>query len=278
MKKITRKSMLYKSGVEYADFGLNHVEGCSHGCTYPCYAMMMKKRCGKIKSYSEWIEPKIVENSLELLDQEIPRYRDKIKQVFLCFTTDPFMYQIKEVEELTLKILEKLNNNNIKSILVSKGIYPTELTDFKRFGNKNEYGSTIVTSSEIFRKKFEPGASPIIKRIKALRNLHEAGLKTWISMEPYPTPNIFEQNIRDILSEISFVDKIVFGRWNYNSQSSILPTYKNFYNSMACEVLSFCNKHNIDVHIKEGTINKEKLAQNAQFEQRLLEEHLNLAA
>ncbi|MCX5782145.1 MAG: radical SAM protein, partial [Elusimicrobia bacterium] len=36
MKKINRGSLLYKSGVEYANFCINHVKGCSHGCNYPC--------------------------------------------------------------------------------------------------------------------------------------------------------------------------------------------------------------------------------------------------
>jgi len=64
LKKIKRKTLLYKSGVEYADYGLNHVEGCSHGCRYPCYAMMLKKRTGQVKTYDEWIQPKIVGNAL----------------------------------------------------------------------------------------------------------------------------------------------------------------------------------------------------------------------
>ena len=38
MQTIERKTLLYHSGVEYSDFCLNHVEGCSHGCKYPCYA------------------------------------------------------------------------------------------------------------------------------------------------------------------------------------------------------------------------------------------------
>jgi len=67
MRKIIRKTLLYKSGVEYADYCINHVEGCSHGCKYPCYAMMMKKRCGIIKNYNDWIKPKIV----------IPAHSDK---------------------------------------------------------------------------------------------------------------------------------------------------------------------------------------------------------
>jgi len=41
--------------------------------------MMMKKRCGVIKDYQDWIKPKIVENALELLDKEIPKLKHKIE-------------------------------------------------------------------------------------------------------------------------------------------------------------------------------------------------------
>ena len=74
MKTILRKSLLYKTGVEYGDYTMNHVLGCSHGCKYPCYAYLMAKRFGNIKSYQEWIEPKIVSNTIELLDKEIPKF------------------------------------------------------------------------------------------------------------------------------------------------------------------------------------------------------------
>jgi DNA repair photolyase len=92
LQKIKRKSLLYKSGVEYADFCINHVEGCSHGCKYPCYAFLLRKRCRGSTTYAKWCNPKIVENALELLDEEIPKYKSKIKYVHLCFSTDPFMH------------------------------------------------------------------------------------------------------------------------------------------------------------------------------------------
>ena len=76
---IKRKSMLYKTGVEYGDYTMNHVLGCSHGCQYPCYAMMIAKRYGRVKSYEDWCEPRLVENALELLDREILKLKDKIK-------------------------------------------------------------------------------------------------------------------------------------------------------------------------------------------------------
>ena len=253
LPKITRKSLLYKSNVEYADFCLNHVEGCSNGCIYPCYAMMMKKRCGIIKNYSEWLKPKIVVNALELLDKEIPKYKDKIKFVHLCFSTDPFMYKQPEIANMTLKIIEKLNLNSIRCTVLTKGILSPKLVDTKKYSEQNEYGITIVSLDEKFRKKYEPFTPTFKTRIEALKKLHDAGLKTWVSMEPYPTPNIVEQELLKILKKISFVDKIVFGRLNYNPLVSDYKDHKNFYNICSEQVMDFCKSNNIRFHIKKGT-------------------------
>ena len=81
MDSIKRKSLLYKTDVEYGDYTINHVLGCSHGCLYPCYAFNIKKRFGIIKEYKDWLKPKIVSNALELLDKEIPKYKKDIKSV-----------------------------------------------------------------------------------------------------------------------------------------------------------------------------------------------------
>ena len=253
LKKIIRKTLLYKSGVEYADFCINHVEGCAHGCRFPCYAMNMKIRCGIIKNYQEWLQPKIVINALELLDKEIPRYKNKIKFVHLCFTTDPFMYKYPEVADLTLKIIERLNKDNIRCVVLTKGIYPKILANVKKYGSNNEYGITLVSLDKGFKKRFEPYSAPYKKRIESLKYLHDKGLKTWISMEPYPTPNLVRQDLRIILKEISFVNKIIFGKLNYNVKSSQFSTNKDFYQSCADKVIEFCEDNKIEHHIKNGT-------------------------
>ena len=111
---VQRKTMLYQTGVEYGDYTMNFVQGCSHGCKFPCYAFMMKKRFGQIKSYEEWCHPYLVSNTLELLDKEIPRLKAKIKSVQLCFSTDPFMYGYPEIEAMALKSIKKLNAAGIK--------------------------------------------------------------------------------------------------------------------------------------------------------------------
>lgn len=250
MDTITRKSMLYKTGVEYGDFTLNHALGCSHGCKYPCYAFLMKKRFGQVKTYDEWTRPKIVANTLELLDREIPRLKDKIKSVHLCFSTDPFMFGVDEIRDLSLSAIRKLNDAGIKCTVLTKGVLPIELADLSK---ANEYGISLVSLDEDFRKTYEPNAAPYEARIDALKRLHDGGCRTWVSMEPYPTPNLAEQNLSDVLDAVSFVDKIIFGRTNYSKEVSAFPTHKAFYNECADRVIEFCATRNIDCHIKAGT-------------------------
>jgi len=250
-KEIIRKSLLYKTGVEYGDHTINHVEGCSHGCLYPCYAMMMAKRFGKVKTYQDWIEPKIASNALELLDKEIPKYKDKIKFVHLCFSTDPFMHGYNEISSLSYKIIERLNEEKIKCTALTKGVLPIELSNLSR---QNEFGITLITVTDKFRKQLEPYASPMKDRIEALHKLHKKGVKTWVSIEPYPTPNIIDQNFNEILDAVGFVDKIIFGRLNYNAKVSEYLDYKNFFNDLASRTITFCKAHKKEHHIKDGTV------------------------
>ena len=254
MEKITRKSMLYPTGVEYGDYSMNHVVGCAHGCKYPCYAFLMKKRFGQVKTYEEWCKPKLVENTLELLDKEIPRLKDKIKSVFLCFSTDPFPYIDDEdckVRFMSFSAIAKLNSAEIKCTVLSKGTLPISL---RLLSVDNEYGISLVSLDENFRERYEPHTAPYRERIDALKCLHDAGCKTWVSMEPYPTPNIIDQDPLSILETVSFVDKIIFGRWNYSKEASDYPNHKDFYNFTAGYVTGFCNKFGIECVIKKGTL------------------------
>lgn len=253
MKKITRKTMLYKTGVEYGDYTMNHVLGCAHGCKYPCYAFAMKKRFGQVKRYSEWREPALVENTLELLDAEIPKLKDSISTVQLCFTTDPFMYgeDYSEVGQMSLAAIRKLNEAGIKCTVLTKGILPIELAELSE---ENEYGITVVSLSPAFKRAMEPGAAPIEDRIAALEALHNLGCKTWVSIEPYPTPNIQEQDIHPILERVSFTDHIIFGRMNYNKKVSEYTDHRRFYNEKAQEVMAYCHDHGISCYIKNKTM------------------------
>lgn len=248
MDKISRKTLLYKTAVEYGDYTINHVQGCSHGCKYPCYAFLMAKRFGRVKGYNEWIKPKIVENAPELLKNELLKMNDKIKSIQLCFTTDPFMNGYKEVTQMSLKLIRMINDFNIKSVVLTKGLLPKELC---KFNKDNEYGITLISLDDEFRKKYEPYSCNINDRIEALRYLHDKGFYTWVSIEPYPTPNIINQELKDILKSISFVDKIIFGRLNYNKLVSEYKDHNEFYKNQVNNLKEFCSNNNIQYYIKK---------------------------
>lgn len=248
---IQRRTMLYETKVEYGDYTMNHVFGCAHGCKFPCYAFMLKKRFGQISSYEEWLQPCLVSNTLELLDEEIPKLKDKIQSVQLCFTTDPFMYGYDDIGQMSIAAIRKLNENGIKCSVLTKGILPIELA---QLSSENEYGITLISLDEEYRKKMEPGSAPYKDRLQAMYELHNLGCKTWVSMEPYPTPNLITQDLNEILESISFTDKIVFGKTNYNKDVTSFKDRKAFYNDAARSVIEFCVARDIQYYIKEKTM------------------------
>ena len=78
--------------------------------------------------------------------------------------------------------------------------------------------------------------------------------KTCVSIDSYPTPNTIKQSLYDIFEEISFVDKIIFGRTNYSKIVTAFEKYKEFYNIEANKVIEFCKSREIEFHIKEKTL------------------------
>ncbi len=255
---IDRKSLLYQTKVEYGDYTINHILGCAHGCQYPCYAMNISKRWGRISDYEDWMHPRVVGNALDLLERELPRLNGDIQFVHMSFMTDPFMFDAPNnrnfpwIQNLTLELVERINQEAIKVTTLTKGLSPIELTA-GRFDKENEYGITLVSLSDEFHAQFEPFSAEPLARIQALERLHQNGLKTWVSLEPYPTPNIIEQELSDILAEVAFVDKIVFGKWNYNALINGHPDAEKFYVEGAGEIIRFAKENGIDYHIKEGT-------------------------
>ena len=151
---------------------------------------------------------------------------------------------------MSIAAIKKLNNAGIKCTALTKGLLPEELASLS---SENEYGITLISFDEDFRNRIEPGAAPYKDRLFALRKLHELGCKTWVSIEPYPTPNLISQSLNTILESMSFVDKIIFGRTNYNKDVSAFSDHKEFYNRKVSQVIEFCAMKRIECHIKEGT-------------------------
>lgn len=237
-----RKKLLYKSNVPGHPWTINHALGCTHGCKYPCYAFKMAQRFGNVKDYEEWTNPQIVENAPELLEDELPRCAGKVDRIQLCLTTDPFMVGRPDVQDMSIRIIEKANAAGIPCSILTKGILPRELAQSRA---RNRYGISVVTLDEAFREKYEPGASRIAERLEALRYLSEHGCETLVHIAPYPTPNLITQNLRDVLEAVGFVDRLMFGKLNYSSATSAYPDCAAFYEECRREVQQFCAQRGI---------------------------------
>jgi len=244
MEQILRKSLLYRSGLGF--YCINHVQGCHHGCMYPCYAYMMARSHGRAKYYTDWCRPALVANAGELLTGELKRMKKKPGTIHLSLTTDPFMNGYPEVTEMSLELIAIINSYGIRCSVLTKGIIPAELADRKRFMPGNILGISLVSLSEEFRKRWEPGAVPAAARIEAIRKLHDQGCTTLVHMEPYPTPNIIEQDLAEILESIAFVGSIYFSGWNYNQVVKQYGGHVEFYRKMTDEVRLFCRKRSIE--------------------------------
>lgn len=156
-----------------------------------------------------------------------------------------------EIAKMSLAAIKKLNAAGIKCTVLTKGLLPIEL---EKASKENEYGITLISLDEEYRKQIEPGAANYKDRLAALKKLHDKGCKTWISVELYPTPNFIEQDLGKILEAISFTDRIIFGRTNYSKEISAHKARRSFYNAQAQLVIDYYTENDIAFHSKNGTI------------------------
>ncbi len=165
------------------------------------------------------------------------------------------MYNQPEVKKLSLEIIEELNKHKIPCTVLTKGLLPQELSDPKKYGRDNTYGITLTSLDEEYQKTWEPGTAPIQDRIEALKLMSNRGEKTFVSIEPYPTPNIVDQEICNLLESIKFVDKIIFGKIHYTREATeYLKSDHDFYKRCIAQVIQFCMKKRIEYYIKEKTL------------------------
>jgi len=207
----------------------NMAYGCINKCDY-CYIPYIKK--GEIRF------PK--QSPLELVKKQLENGL-KPEGVFLCFFTDPF---IKPNLNVTKELVDFLISKKIPMATLSK--VDALLSDYKYM----RIGMTIVSDDE-FSKKFEPNATLPSKRIQILKMAHDYGFYTWVSIEPYPTPNKFEQSLVKLLSKINFVDFMIFGKWNYDKTTND----KEFYKKMVIIFKRYCEETGIRYFIKKDTLN-----------------------
>lgn len=202
IKEIQAKSILVPSKLPDADYVINPYTGCGFGCSY-CYASFMGRFVDKkIEEWGLYVYPKV--NLADILDAELPKIKDKTKSVFLSSVTDP--YQGLETKyKLTRSALELLLKHKWTGtigILTKSPLVTRDIDLFKQMPNI-EVGLTITSTDDSVSSFLERSAPPASQRIKALEELHKAGIHTYAFIGPLlPHFSATPEKLRDIFDAL----------------------------------------------------------------------------
>jgi DNA repair photolyase len=161
-------------------------------------------------------------------------------QVMLSFTTDP--YHPGE-NMLTRAVLQNLIDYGLSFCTLTKG-GARALRDLDLFRPAQDaFASTLTTLDDAFSLKWERGAALPGDRIATLRKFHDAGIFTWVSLEP--TLNT-ESSLAIVEHTHQFVDLYKIGRANY------LPMTKSTdWQDYTLRMIDLCQRLNVRHYIKK---------------------------
>jgi len=167
---------------EYGYWACNFFTGCSNNCEY-CYC----KRGVMAHTWSD--KPKLKacfrdeQHALGVFEKELKQNIDSLCEhgLFFTFTSDPFL---PETTRLTFDAIKIATNNDVPVKTLSKRTdwFMDWYCRTELFLDKQHlvaFGFTLTGHDEL-----ELGASTNQARIKFMQRLHNAGFKTWASIEP----------------------------------------------------------------------------------------------
>ncbi len=212
IKEIQAKSILSASKVY--PYVINCYRGCQHNCTY-CYARFMKRFTGHTEPWGQFVDVKV--NAVELLQREILRKRRD--RVWVSGVCDP--YQPLEAKyQLTRQCLEILAQHDWPVSIQTRSPLVLRDLDILKKGREFEVGFSVTTADNNIRKLFEPAAPPISERIRALDELHRAGIRTFVMIAPM-LPGA--EDLAELLA--GKVDHVIYDRMNYHDGDWVYRKY-----------------------------------------------------
>lgn len=191
---------------EYAPLATNPYRGCGHKCAY-CYVPRVTKQDRSDFNAGAVLRPDYMQN----LRKDAVKYQmlGVTEQVMLSFTTDP--YPPAHHQE-TRQVLEILRDHGLAFCTLTKG-GTRALRDIDLFRpDRDAFATTLTSLDSSFSIKWESGAANPEDRLLALQKFHEAGIFTWVSLEP--TIDV-DASIQIVKETHHYVDMYKVGRVNY---------------------------------------------------------------
>jgi DNA repair photolyase len=195
---------------EYSPLSANPYRGCGHKCLY-CYVpqtIHMPRR-----QFDAGAFPR--KDFLAKLTKDAVKYRAAgvSEQVMLSFTTDPYHPGNTELTRQTIEVL--IEHGLAFCTLTKGGVRALRDLDLFRPG-RDAFATTLTSLHDEFALKWEPGAPVPSNRLLGLKRFHQAGIFTWVSLEPTLDA---AASIEIIKQTHGFVDFFKVGRVNYKKMT-----------------------------------------------------------
>ena len=246
--------MLHYVNVWFLPFkwGINTYRGCEHNCVY-CNARYTHEYLGLTTgAFAHKILVK--ENAAEVLDKEFSREKWKNKlTVDLATVTDPYQ-PAEERFKITRKALEVfLKHHNSLMITTKSDLVLKDLNILSAIGRTGFLNVviTLTTLDEDLRKRIEPNAPSVERRLRVIQELHEAGITTGVTSIPLlPYIADGEKDIEELVKCIADLgaDYVIFGMLNFRGEtkdrmfeflqgydSNLIPKYEKLFQAKYCD-------------------------------------------
>lgn len=227
IKEILSKNILSEAR-GYLDIGFTHslnpYSGCAFSCKY-CYVREMPIQKFKEIPWGEWVDIKI--NAAANYRSEVIKLRRKNKpiNIFMSSATDPYQ-PIERKAAITRQVLEEMIENppDLLQIQTRSPLITRDNDLLITLKEKCEVlvSMTIETDREDMKRIFAPYAPGIKLRLKALRELHDAGMSTQASISPVlPFTPDFPKLFNGIVDRI-WIDTLTIGDGSMGKRSERL--------------------------------------------------------
>jgi DNA repair photolyase len=218
------------------DYALNPYTGCEHACSY-CYARFMKRFTGHREPWGEFVDVKV--NAPELLAAELPRR--KRGTVWVSGVCDPYQ-PVEARYRVTRSCLEILVRHQWPIRVQTRSCLVVRDVDILRPAEDLEVGFSIATADDDVRRLFEPRAPAVEERLRALGELHDAGIKTFAMIAPMlpgaeDLPRLLAGRVDHVL-----VDRMnyTYGDWVYRKHGLQAERSDGFFERTAAELTDSC--------------------------------------
>lgn len=216
IKEILAKKILSEAK-GYLDIGFTHSLNPYSGCAFSCkYCYVREMPIGRFKEipWGEWVDMKT--NAAANYRNEIVKLRRKNKTVnlFMSSATDPYQ-PIERQAGITRSVLEEMiaAPPDLLQLQTRSPLVTRDIDLLMKLKEKCEVlvSMTIETDREEMKRIFAPYAPGIKLRVKALRDLHEAGITTQAAVSPVlPFTPYFPKLLDGIVDRI-WIDTLSIG-------------------------------------------------------------------